>query len=220
MLFARHETGPVSPERALRGREHYKYAVPATHFVNGRSIAPPFPDGFQTVILGSGCFWGTEEIFWRAEGVWVTAVGYAGGSTQHPTYEEVCSGRTGHTEAVLVVYDPALTSLAQLLSLFFGTHDPTQGMRQGNDIGTQYRSAIYYTDRSQREVADAAKAAVTKRLHDAGYGAATTEIAPAGPFYYAEAHHQQYLAKNPSGYRCHSTTGLTFPVESFAQPHK
>jgi len=218
MVFSRPKTELVSADRALRGREHYEFAIPATHFVNGRPIAPPFPDGLQTVVFGSGCFWGTEELFWQAEGVWTTAVGYAGGSTRHPTYEEVCSGMTGHTEAVLVVFDPALTSFAHLLRLFFETHDPTQGMRQGNDVGTQYRSAIYYTDESQREVAEAAKAAVTKQLQDAGYGTATTEIAPLGEFYYAEPAHQQYLAKNPNGYRCHSTTGLSFPAEAFAPP--
>jgi peptide-methionine (S)-S-oxide reductase len=212
MLFSRHKTELVSPDRALVGREHYEYAIPATHFVNGRPIAPPFPDGLQTVILGSGCFWGTEELFWQADGVWVTAVVYAGGSTQHPSYEEVCSGLTGHTEAVLVVYDPEQTSLEALLRTFFETHDPTQGMRQGNDIGTQYRSAIYYTDDAQREVAEAAKAAYSATLEAAGYGPATTEIAPAGEFFYAEGYHQQYLAKNPNGYRCHSTTGVPFPA--------
>ncbi|MDT4907784.1 MAG: peptide-methionine (S)-S-oxide reductase [Pseudonocardiales bacterium] len=212
MLFSRHKTELVNPERALPGRAQYEYAVPATHFVNGRPIKPPFPDGLQTVILGSGCFWGTEELFWQADGVWVTAVVYAGGITQHPSYEEVCSGLTGHTEGVLVVYDPAQTSLQTLLRLFFETHDPTQGMRQGNDIGTQYRSAIYYTDESQREVAEAAKAAYSAKLEAAGYGPATTEIAPAGEFFYAEGYHQQYLAKNPNGYRCHSTTGVPFPA--------
>ena len=212
MLFSRHKTELVSPERALRGRDHYEYAVPATHFVNGRPIAAPFPDGLQTVVFGSGCFWGTEEIFWQAQGVWTTAVGYAGGSTQHPSYEEVCSGMTGHTEAVLVVFDPALTSFAQLLRLFFEAHDPTQVMRQGNDIGTQYRSAIYYTDETQREVAEAAKSAYSATLQDAGYGPATTEIAPAGEFYYAEDYHQQYLAKNPNGYRCASSTGVPYPA--------
>jgi len=212
MLFSRHKTELVSPERALRGRDHYEYAVPATHFVNGRPIAAPFPDGLQTVVFGSGCFWGTEEIFWQAQGVWTTAVGYAGGSTQHPSYEEVCSGMTGHTEAVLVVFDPALTSFAQLLRLFFEAHDPTQVMRQGNDIGTQYRSAIYYTDETQREVAEAAKSAYSATLQDAGYGPATTEIAPADEFYYAEGYHQQYLAKNPNGYRCASSTGVPYPA--------
>ena len=212
MLFSRHKTELVSPERALRGRDHYEYAVPATHFVNGRPIAAPFPDGLQTVVFGSGCFWGTEEIFWQAQGVWTTAVGYAGGSTQHPSYEEVCSGMTGHTEAVLVVCDPALTSFAQLLRLFFEAHDPTQVMRQGNDIGTQYRSAIYYTDETQREVAEAAKSAYSATLQDAGYGPVTTEIAPADEFYYAEDYHQQYLAKNPNGYRCASSTGVPYPA--------
>jgi len=212
MLFSRHKTELVSPERALHGRDHYEYAVPATHFLTGRPIAPPFPDGLQTVVFGSGCFWGTEEIFWQTEGVWTTAVGYAGGITPHPSYEEVCSGMTGHTEAVLVVFDPTLTSFTALLRLFFETHDPTQGMRQGNDVGTQYRSAIYYTDESQREQAEAAKAAFSAKLEAAGYGSATTEIAPAGEFFYAEDYHQQYLAKNPNGYRCHSTTGVPFPA--------
>jgi peptide-methionine (S)-S-oxide reductase len=214
MLFSRHKTELVSPEQALRGRDHYEYEVPATHYVNGRPIAPPFPDGLQTVLFGSGCFWGTEEIFWQTAGVWTTAVVYAGGSTGHPSYEEVCSGLTGHTEAVLVVYDPSLVSFGKLLQIFFETHDPTQGMRQGNDIGTQYRSAIYYTDDAQRELAEAAKAAYSAKLQAAGYGPATTEIAPAGEYYYAEDYHQQYLAKNPNGYRCHSTTGLPFPAEA------
>jgi peptide-methionine (S)-S-oxide reductase len=214
MLFSRHKTELVSPEQALRGRDHYEYEVPATHYVNGRPIAPPFPDGLQTVLFGSGCFWGTEEIFWQTAGVWTTAVVYAGGSTGHPSYEEVCSGLTGHTEAVLVVYDPSLVSFGKLLQIFFETHDPTQGMRQGNDIGTQYRSAIYYTDDAQRELAEAAKAAYSAKLQTAGYGPATTEIAPAGEYYYAEGYHQQYLAKNPNGYRCHSTTGLPFPAEA------
>jgi peptide-methionine (S)-S-oxide reductase len=211
MLFSRQKSELVTPDRALPGRDHYEYAVPATHFVNGRPIAPPFPDGMHTIVLGSGCFWGTEEIFWQLDGVWTTAVGYAGGITPHPDYEEVCSGLTGHTEAVLVVYDPTVTTFATLLRVFFESHDPTQGMRQGNDIGTQYRSAIYYTDEAQREQAEAAKAAFSAKLEAAGYGPATTEIAPAGDFYYAEDYHQQYLAKNPNGYRCHSTTGVPFP---------
>jgi peptide-methionine (S)-S-oxide reductase len=211
MLFSRQKSELVTPDRALPGRDHYEYAVPATHFVNGRPIAPPFPDGMHTIVLGSGCFWGTEEIFWQLDGVWTTVVGYAGGITPHPDYEEVCSGLTGHTEAVLVVYDPTVTTFATLLRVFFESHDPTQGMRQGNDIGTQYRSAIYYTDETQREQAEAAKAAFSAKLEAAGYGSATTEIAPAGDFYYAEDYHQQYLAKNPNGYRCHSTTGVPFP---------
>src|SRR4051812_41265778 len=157
MLFSRSKTDLVAPERALRGRDAYEFPIPATHFVNGHSIQPPFPDGLQSIVLGSGCFWGTEEIFWQIPGVWTTAAGYAGGLTPHPSYEEVCSGLTGHTEAVLVVFDPKLVSLATLLAKFFETHDPTQGMRQGNDIGTQYRSAVYYTDPSQRELVEAAK---------------------------------------------------------------
>ena len=212
MLFSRSKTELVSADRALRGRDSYDFAIPEKHFVNGRPIQPPFPDGLQTIVLGSGCFWGTEEIFWQVPGVWTTAVGYAGGITAHPSYEEVCSGLTGHTEAVLVVYDPKQVSLATLLAKFFETHDPTQGMRQGNDIGTQYRSAVYYTDESQRALIEKAKAAFGGELDRRGYGAITTEIAPLGEFYYAEPYHQQYLAKNPNGYRCHSTTGLTFPV--------
>jgi peptide-methionine (S)-S-oxide reductase len=214
MLFSRAKTQMVDPERALRGRDHYEWAVPEKHFVTGRPIQPPFPDGLQTVVLGSGCFWGTEELFWQVPGVWTTAVGYAGGVTEHPSYEEVCSGLTGHTEAVLVVYDPAVVTLPQLLQTFFETHDPTQGMRQGNDIGTQYRSAIYYTDDAQRAVAESATAAVDAKLQEVGYGRATTEVAPLREFYYAEPYHQQYLAKNPDGYRCHSKTGLSFPAES------
>jgi peptide-methionine (S)-S-oxide reductase len=214
MLFSRAKTELVTPDRALRGRTTYDFPIPDQHFVNGRPIQAPFPDGLQTIVLGSGCFWGTEEIFWQLPGVWTTAVGYAGGVTAHPSYEEVCSGLTGHTEAVLVVYDPEQVSLATLLATFFETHDPTQGMRQGNDIGTQYRSAIYYTDESQRVLAEAAKAAFRAELDQRGYGAITTEIAPLGEFYYAEPYHQQYLAKNPNGYRCHSTTGLHFPIDA------
>ena len=216
MLFSRAKTELVNPERALRGRDHYEWAVPETHFVTGRPIQPPFPDGLQTIVLGSGCFWGTEELFWQIPGVWTTAVGYAGGITEHPSYEEVCSGLTGHTEAVLVVYDPAVVTLPQLLQTFFETHDPTQGMRQGNDIGTQYRSAIYFTDDAQRSVAESATAAVDAKLQEVGYGRATTEVAPLREFYYAEPYHQQYLAKNPDGYRCHSKTGLSFPAETLS----
>jgi peptide-methionine (S)-S-oxide reductase len=216
MLFSRAKTELVSPERALRGRADYEFAIPERHDVTGRPLQPPFPDGLQTIVFGLGCFWGAEEIFWQMPGVWTTAVGYAGGTTAHPSYEEVCSGLTGHTEAVLVVFDPAVVSLAQLLSAFYEVHDPTQGMRQGNDVGTQYRSAVYYTDDAQRVAAEAAKAAVNTRLHEVGYPPATTEIAPLGEFYYAEPYHQQYLAKHPNGYRCHSNTGLSFPAESLA----
>jgi len=213
MLFSHPKTDLISPEHALRGRADYPFTVPATHHVNGRPIQPPFPDGIRTVVFGLGCFWGAEEIFWQTEGVWTTAVGYAGGFSPHPTYEEVCTGRTGHTESVLVAYDPALVEFGELVARFFEVHDPTQGMRQGNDIGTQYRSAIYYADDTQRELAERAKSLFGEVLDGLGYGAVTTEIAPAGPFYYAEGYHQQYLAKNPNGYRCHSTTGVAFPLE-------
>ncbi|HKC27771.1 MAG TPA: peptide-methionine (S)-S-oxide reductase MsrA, partial [Jatrophihabitans sp.] len=165
----------------------------------------------KQAVFGLGCFWGAEEVFWNQPGVWTTAVGYAGGYTGHPSYEEVCSGRTGHTEAVLVVYDPQQVSYAELVAKFFEVHDPTQGMRQGNDLGTQYRSAIYYADEEQKAVAEQATKVFGAKLNELGYGAITTEIEPAGEFYYAEGYHQQYLAKNPNGYRCHATTGVTFP---------
>jgi peptide-methionine (S)-S-oxide reductase len=216
MLFGRHKADLVTADRALHGRDTYDFAIPDKHYVTGRPNTPPFPDGLKTVVFGLGCFWGAEEVFWREPGVWTTAVGYAGGFTGHPSYEEVCSGLTGHTEAVLVVYDPEQTSFERLVAVFFEVHDPTQGMRQGNDVGTQYRSAVYFTDDEQRTIAEKAKAAFTQKLAPLGYGAVTTEIAPAGQFFYAEGHHQQYLAKNPNGYRCHSTTGITFPSEVFS----
>jgi peptide-methionine (S)-S-oxide reductase len=212
-LFSRPKTELVTPERALPGRDRYDFAVPDTHFVTGRPIKPPFPEGYQQAVFGLGCFWGAEEIFWQQPGVWTTAVGYTGGYTLHPDYEEVCTGRTGHTEAVLVVFDPDETSYAALVAKFFEIHDPTQGMRQGNDIGTQYRSGIYYADEEQRAVAERAKKAFAAKLDGLGYSAVTTEIAPLGEFYYAEGYHQQYLAKNPNGYRCHATTGVSFPRE-------
>jgi peptide-methionine (S)-S-oxide reductase len=216
MLFARQKTQLVSPDRALRGRSEYEYPVPDTHFVSGRPITAPFPTGYQQAVFGLGCFWGAEEIFWQLPGVWTTAVGYTGGLTPHPDYEEVCSGLTGHTEAVLVVFDPGDITYAALVAKFFEIHDPTQGMQQGNDVGTQYRSGIYYTDDAQKAVAERAKALFAAKIAPLGYGAVTTEIAPLGAFYYAEAHHQQYLAKNPNGYRCHATTGVTFPSELLA----
>jgi peptide-methionine (S)-S-oxide reductase len=212
MLFSRPKTELLGADAALSGRDHYDFPVPSTHHVNGRPILPPFPEHLQTAVFGMGCFWGAEEVYWQLPGVWTTAVGYAGGYTPHPSYEEVCSGRTGHTEAVLVVFDPDRISYAQLVATFFEVHDPTQGMRQGNDIGTQYRSAIYYTDDAQRELAERAKAVFTETLTSLGYGPPTTELAPAEAFYYAEGYHQQYLAKNPNGYRCHSTTGVRFPL--------
>jgi peptide-methionine (S)-S-oxide reductase len=210
MFFTR-RSELVGPERALRGREDYAFAVPDTHYVTGRPIKAPFPDGLETAVFGLGCFWGAEEIFWQTPGVWTTAVGYSGGYTAHPDYDEVCSGLTGHTEAVLVVYDPDTVSYAELVATFFEVHDPTQGMRQGNDFGTQYRSAIYYTSEEQRETAEQAKKVFGDKLAELGYDPITTEIAPLGEFYYAEAYHQQFLAKNPNGYRCHATTGVTFP---------
>jgi peptide-methionine (S)-S-oxide reductase len=213
MAFLRQKTELVTPDRALRGRDHYEFTVPDTHYVNGHSIKPPFPEGFQQAVFGLGCFWGAEEVFWQQPGVWTTAVGYTGGVTAHPDYEEVCSGLTGHTEAVLVVFDPDKTTYAAMVATFFEVHDPTQGMRQGNDVGTQYRSGIYYTDEAEREVAERATKVFGEKLAELGYGAITTEIAPLGEFFYAEGYHQQYLAKNPFGYRCHSTTGLDFPLD-------
>jgi peptide-methionine (S)-S-oxide reductase len=211
MLFSQRKTQLVAPEEALRGRDHYAFDVPDTHYVNGRSIKPPFPEGYQQAVFGLGCFWGAEEIFWQKPGVWTTAVGYTGGFTSHPDYDEVCSGRTGHTEAVLVVFDPDEVTYAEIVATFFEVHDPTQGFRQGNDIGTQYRSGIYYTSEEQKAVAEQAIKVFGAELEGRNYGRITTEVAPLGEFFYAEAYHQQYLAKNPFGYRCHSTTGLTFP---------
>jgi len=186
--------------------------VPERHETLGTPIAPPFPAGLEQAVVGMGCFWGAERIFWRAPGVYTTAVGYAGGFTRNPTYEEVCSGRTGHTEAVLVVFDPQQTSYEEILRLFWENHDPTQGMRQGNDVGTQYRSAIYTDSDEQSAVAEATRAAFQQELTAAGYGEISTEIAAAGPFYYAEPYHQQYLAKNPMGYCGLGGTGVSCPV--------
>jgi peptide-methionine (S)-S-oxide reductase len=216
MLFSRPKTEMVRRDKALRGRDTYAYSVPRNHYVTGRSIQPPFPAGTATAVFGLGCFWGAEREFWHTSGVWTTAVGYSGGYTTYPTYEEVCTGLTGHAEVVLVVFDSSATPYENLLSTFFEAHDPTQGMRQGNDIGTQYRSAIYHADETQREAADATRQAYALRLQAAGYGQVTTEIAPAGPFYYAEDYHQQYLAKNPDGYCGLGGTGVACPVGLFA----
>ncbi|GAA1872981.1 peptide-methionine (S)-S-oxide reductase MsrA [Pseudonocardia ailaonensis] len=205
------KTTMVAAEDALRGRST-PVPVPEKHFVNGHPLAPPFPDGLASAVFGSGCFWGTEELFWQVPGVYTTAVGYAGGFTENPHYEETVTGRTGHAEVVLVVFDPAVVSYAQLLKIFWETHDPTQGMRQGNDVGTTYRSAIYTTDDAQREEAEASAKVYGDVVRAAGYGEITTEIAPLTQFYYAEDYHQQYLAKNPNGYRCHSSTGLAYPA--------
>jgi peptide-methionine (S)-S-oxide reductase len=201
----------IAPERALPGRAE-TMPVPERHEVLGNPITPPFPEGYETAVFGMGCFWGAERLFWQADGVWTTAVGYAGGYTPNPTYEEVCSGSTGHTEAVLVVFDPAKTSYSEMLRIFWEGHDPTQGMRQGNDLGTQYRSAVYWTSDAQREAAEASKQAYDQELQAAGHGEITTEIAEAGPFYYAESYHQQYLAKNPNGYCGLGGTGVSCPV--------
>jgi peptide-methionine (S)-S-oxide reductase len=186
--------------------------VQAQHYVNGHRTVPPFPDGYQLAMFGLGCFWGAERKFWQVPGVYSTAVGYAAGHTPNPTYREVCSGMTGHTEAVLVVFDPEKVSYADLLKTFWESHDPTQGMRQGHDIGTQYRSGIYYYDDDQRRAAEASRDAYQRELKHAGYGAITTEILPAPEFYHAEDYHQQYLAKNPGGYCGLGGTGVSCPV--------
>ena len=204
-----------SAESALPGRAQ-PMPVVARHLVLDTPIVPPFPDGFEQLVVGMGCFWGAERLFWQAAGVYTTAVGYAGGFTPNPTYEEACSGRTGHTEAVLAVFDPSKTSTEELLRVFWEGHDPTQGMRQGNDVGSQYRSAIYWQDARQRDLALASRDAFQAELERAGYGRITTEIAEAGPFYYAEAYHQQYLAANPNGYCGLGGTGVTCPVSTGA----
>ena len=211
MLFSSRKTELVSPERALPGRET-AIPVPERHAVLGTPLAPPFPDGLERLVVGMGCFWGAERIFWQLPGVFTTAVGYAGGHTPNPTYEEVCSGRTGHTEAVLVVYDPAATGAEELLRRFWEGHDPTQGMRQGNDVGTQYRSAVYWTTEEQRTLAEATRDLYARELREAGYGEITTELAPLAELFYAEDYHQQYLAKNPNGYCGIGGTGVACPI--------
>ena len=211
MFFTRRKLEIPSAEEALPGRET-EMPVPAAHEVLGTPLKPPFPEGMESAVFGLGCFWGAERVFWQAPGVYTTAVGYAGGATPNPTYEEVCSGRTGHTEAVLVVFDPSKTSYDAMLRLFWEGHDPTQGMRQGNDTGTQYRSAIYLTSPQQRAAAEASREAFQPRLTERGFGEITTEIADAGPFYYAEGYHQQYLAKNPNGYCGLGGTGVSCPI--------
>jgi len=210
-LFAKKTRVPAAAE-SLPGRPN-PIPTAKTHFVNGHSLKGPYPEGLQTAIFGMGCFWGAERKFWQAgEGVYVTAVGYAGGSTPNPTYHETCSGQTGHTEAVLVVFDPGKISYEQLLQLFWENHDPTQGMRQGNDVGTQYRSAIFATTPEQLEIAEASAKRFGAALKAKGYGPITTEIASAGPFYFAEDYHQQYLAKNPGGYCGLGGTGVSCPI--------
>jgi peptide-methionine (S)-S-oxide reductase len=213
-FFTRPPASMVDAASALPGREQ-AMKVPVQHAVLKTPLQPPFPEGFEQAVFGMGCFWGEERVFWQAPGVYTTAVGYAGGFTANPTYEEVCSGRTGHTEAVLVVFDPAAISYEELLRLFWEGHDPTQGMRQGNDVGSQYRSAIYWQNESQRVSAVASRDAYQQVLIAAGHGEITTEIAAGGaahPFYYAEDYHQQYLEKNPGGYCGVGGTGVSCPV--------
>ncbi len=216
-FFGHDKTAMVEPAAVLPGREQ-AMVLPPRHEVLGTPLAGPFPDEVDTAVFGMGCFWGAERIFWQASGVYTTAVGYAGGQTPNPTYEEVCSGRTGHTEAVLIAFDTAATSYEEMLKLFWEGHDPTQGMRQGNDVGTQYRSAIYWRDEAQRVAAQASRDAYQRMLNEAGHGEITTEIAQAGPFYYAEDYHQQYLAKNPAGYCGLGGTGVSCPIGLTHQP--
>ena len=212
MLFARKKSEMPTAETALKGRSD-PIATAKSHYLNQRPLKGPYPDGFERAIFGLGCFWGAERQFWQVgDGVWVTAVGYTGGVTPNPTYEEVCSGRTGHNEVVLIIYDPKKITYDELLKTFWESHDPTQGMRQGNDVGTQYRSGIYVVSESQRRAAEASKSAYQKVLTANGYGPITTEILDASPFYFAEDYHQQYLAKVPHGYCGLGGTGLSCPV--------
>ena len=212
MLFSRQKTQMINPDDALPGRSDYAFDVPETHAKLGTSIKPPFPEGMETAVFGLGCFWGAERLFWRLEGVYTTAVGYAGGFTPYPTYEEVCSARTGHAEVVLVVYDPKRISYGELLKVFFEQHDPTQGMRQGNDVGTQYRSAIYYTSDEQKQIAEMALTEYDSVLREKGFSPITTEVAQSGEFYYAEDYHQQYLYKIPNGYCGLAGTGVSCQI--------
>jgi peptide-methionine (S)-S-oxide reductase len=212
MLFMRKTTALPTAAEALPGRAN-PIPTARSHFVNGRQLQPPYPAGLEQAVFALGCFWGAERKFWElGDSIYSTAVGYAGGHTQNPTYEEVCSGRTGHTEAVLVVFDPGKISYERLLKTFWESHNPTHGMRQGNDVGTQYRSAIYTLSDAQRKAADASKAAYQKALAAKGLGAITTELALAGEFYFAEDYHQQYLAKNPAGYCGLGGTGVSCPI--------
>ena len=211
MFLFREKTKMIEPDRALPGRET-AMPVPASHDVLGTPLQPPFPEGTETLVVGMGCFWGAERLFWRLPGVYTTAVGYAGGYTPNPTYEEVCSGSTGHAEAVLVVFDPAKISRDEILRTFWEGHDPTHGMRQGNDVGTQYRSAVYWSSPEQKAAIEASREHYQASLTAAGHGEITTEIAEAGPFFYAETYHQQYLDKNPDGYCGLGGTGVACPV--------
>ncbi|HET7310138.1 MAG TPA: peptide-methionine (S)-S-oxide reductase MsrA [Mycobacteriales bacterium] len=212
MLFSRQKTQMIDAQDALPGREQRPFTVPERHYVLGTPLEPPYPAGLEEAYFGLGCFWGAERLFWEANGVFTTAVGYQGGYTPNPTYEEVCSARTGHAEIVKVVFDPAKVSYDALLKLFWESHDPTQGMRQGNDVGTQYRSAIYVTSDAQKQAALASRDAFQPVLSTGGYGDISTEIADAGTFFYAEDYHQQYLAKNPAGYCGIGGTGMSCPI--------
>ena len=210
------KTQMVSPEEALPGRAEPAFAVPEKHAVLGTPLQPPFPEGIETAYFALGCFWGAERLFWEIDGVYTTAVGYQNGTTPNPTYEEVCSGRTGHAEAVLVAFDPNKVSYADLLKVFFEEHDPTQGMRQGNDVGTQYRSGIYFADDAQKATAEMVLAAYDEELRGAGRESITTEVEPAGTFYYAEDYHQQYLHKVPNGYCGLKGTGVACQIPAAA----
>lgn len=202
MFFRRTPAPPPAPEDCLPGRSE-PMPVPDAHFVHGRPLVGPWPEGMDTLVIGMGCFWGAERLYWDLPGVHTTAVGYAGGTTPNPTYEETCTTKTGHTEAVLIVFDPKVVDVESLLAIFWENHDPTQYMGQGNDVGSQYRSAIYTNSPEQAAAAEASRAAYQSKLTDNGFGEITTELAPVGPFYYAEEYHQQYLAKNPGGYCNH-----------------
>jgi peptide-methionine (S)-S-oxide reductase len=216
MFLSNKKTVMPSREGSLPGRAE-KMPVPETHFVKGNPLKPPFPDGLETAMFGLGCFWGAEQTFWETEGVYTTAVGYSGGQTLNPTYQEVCSGLTGHAEVVLVVYDPKVVSYGELLKIFWESHDPTQGMRQGNDVGTQYRSGIYTYSEEQKKASLASRDAYQKGLTAAGFGSITTEIVDAPELFYAEDYHQQYLAKNPGGYCGLGGTGVSCPPKPSAQ---
>jgi peptide-methionine (S)-S-oxide reductase len=207
-----HKTAMVDPDKALPGRTDQEMWVAPENIVLQNPMTPPFPDGLETAIVGLGCFWGAERKFWQTPGVWTTAVGYSGGYTPNPTYEEVCSGRTGHAEVVLVVFDPEQVTYEHILKVFWESHDPTQGMRQGNDVGTQYRSGIWYTTDDQKATAESSRAMFQEALSAKNFGEITTEISAAGPFYYAEDYHQQYLEKNPNGYCGLGGTGVSCPV--------
>ena len=212
MVFGRKHVEMVTADTALAGRTDQTMPVPVEHFVLDAPLQGPWPAGIETAVFAMGCFWGAERVFWQLPGVYSTAVGYAGGFTPNPTYEETCTGRTGHAEAVLVAFDPSRVGYDELLRVFWEHHDPTQGMRQGNDVGTQYRSAIYFADDAQRAAAEASRDRYAEQLRQAGYGEISTEIAPLGTFFYAEPYHQQYLGKNPNGYCGLGGTGVSCPV--------